>query len=150
VRSCRRELSQVYRAARVDGSMDWQDAARAASILQILVRMIEGSSFEQRLAALEPPSPSNKASRSSRTAAAVTMGQAVTANFAKRLRLLEAEIKPDLPDVWRLARHLTFEEIERGQDALRAYGGDPERALKAGNRVFTALVATARARAARP
>jgi hypothetical protein len=74
----------------------------------------------------------------------------VTANFAKRLRLLEAEIKPDLPDVWRLARHLTFEEIERGQDALRAYGGDPERALKAGNRVFTALVATARARAARP
>ncbi len=53
MRSARRELSQVYRDARVNGSMDWSDAARAASILQILAKMIEGSDFEQRLSALE-------------------------------------------------------------------------------------------------
>ena len=53
VRSIRKELCDVYRAARIDKSMDWHDAARAASILQILSRMIQGSDFEDRIAALE-------------------------------------------------------------------------------------------------
>jgi hypothetical protein len=53
VQSCRKELAAVYREARVHGCIDWQDAARAASILQILARMIEGSTFETRLSALE-------------------------------------------------------------------------------------------------
>jgi hypothetical protein len=42
----------VYAQARYE-KIPWQDAARAASILQILTRMIEGDTFEQRLAALE-------------------------------------------------------------------------------------------------
>jgi hypothetical protein len=33
--------------------MTWQDAARAASILQILARMIEGGGWEERIQALE-------------------------------------------------------------------------------------------------
>jgi hypothetical protein len=33
--------------------MDWQDASRAGSILHILIRAIEGSSFEARIASLE-------------------------------------------------------------------------------------------------
>ena len=33
--------------------LDWQSAARAASVLQILTRMIEGDAFEARIIALE-------------------------------------------------------------------------------------------------
>ena len=33
--------------------MDWNDASRAAYILHLLAKMIEGSSFEQRIEALE-------------------------------------------------------------------------------------------------
>ena len=72
VRSIRKELADVYRAARVDKSMDWIDASRAANILAILSRMIEGSDFEARIIALETaladhrgrPAPSNGHDRS--------------------------------------------------------------------------------------
>ena len=52
VRGCRRELAAVYAEAR-QNRLDWQSAARAASILAILSRMIEGSELEARLDALE-------------------------------------------------------------------------------------------------
>ena len=52
VRGCRRELAAVYAEARQD-RLDWQSAARAASVLQILTRMIEGDAFEARIIALE-------------------------------------------------------------------------------------------------
>jgi hypothetical protein len=52
VRGCRKELAGVYAQAR-NRQLDWQSAARAASVLQILTRMLEGSELEQRLAALE-------------------------------------------------------------------------------------------------
>jgi hypothetical protein len=52
VRSCRKELSQVYREAR-SGKLGWQEAARAASILQIMAKMIESGDFEQRIERLE-------------------------------------------------------------------------------------------------
>ena len=52
VRGCRRELAVIYAEAR-QARLDWQSAARAASVLQILTRMIEGDTFEDRLAALE-------------------------------------------------------------------------------------------------
>jgi hypothetical protein len=52
VRACRRELAAVYAQARQD-RIDWQSAARAASVLQILTRMIEGDAFEARIDALE-------------------------------------------------------------------------------------------------
>jgi hypothetical protein len=52
IRGIRRELARCYGEAR-EGALSWQDAARAASVLQILGRMIEGSDFEERLAALE-------------------------------------------------------------------------------------------------
>ena len=51
VRGCRRELAAVYAEARQD-RLDWQ-SARAASVLQILTRMIEGDAFEARIIALE-------------------------------------------------------------------------------------------------
>jgi hypothetical protein len=53
VRGCRRELAAVYHEARNKAGLDWSDAARVASILQILARMIEGSDFEARLTAIE-------------------------------------------------------------------------------------------------
>ena len=52
VRGCRRELAALYAEAR-QHRLDWQSAARAASVLQILTRMIEGDSFEARITALE-------------------------------------------------------------------------------------------------
>ena len=52
MRGCRRELAAVYAEARQD-RLDWQSAARAASVLQILTRMIEGDAFEARIIALE-------------------------------------------------------------------------------------------------
>ena len=48
----RRELAAVYRQARAC-RMSCQDAARLASILQILGRAIEGSELEKRVRALE-------------------------------------------------------------------------------------------------
>jgi hypothetical protein len=47
-----------------------------------------------------------------------------------------------------VARYLSFSEIEHGQRALRAYGGDPSKALDAGDPAFLALVAAAHARRA--
>ena len=52
MRGCRRELAAVYAEARQD-RLDWQSAARAASVLQILTRMIEGDAFEAQIIALE-------------------------------------------------------------------------------------------------
>jgi hypothetical protein len=52
VRGCRRELARVYGMGR-DGELEWADASKAGSILQILIRAIEGSTFEARLASLE-------------------------------------------------------------------------------------------------
>jgi hypothetical protein len=52
-RGCRKELAGVYAEARNGTGLDWQAAARAASVLMTLVRMIEGSDFEARLEALE-------------------------------------------------------------------------------------------------
>lgn len=49
---CRRELARLYRDAR-GGRLDAQTAARLASIIAIVARMIEGSELEARLAALE-------------------------------------------------------------------------------------------------
>jgi hypothetical protein len=53
VRGCRRELAAVYAEARNAGGLDWQAAARAARILQVLTRMIEGSTLEARIEAIE-------------------------------------------------------------------------------------------------
>jgi hypothetical protein len=54
VRGCRAELASVYGDARnAVGNIDWQDAARAASVLHIITRMLEGSEIEARLARLE-------------------------------------------------------------------------------------------------
>jgi hypothetical protein len=47
-------------------------------------------------------------------------------------------------------QHLSFEEIEAGQTALKSYGDDPLRAFEADDPVMTALIAVARARAAGP
>jgi hypothetical protein len=53
-RGCRAELAAVYADARNNtGKIDWADAARAASVLQILTKMIEGGEIESRLEALE-------------------------------------------------------------------------------------------------
>ena len=51
-RGCRREAARIYGLAR-SGGMDWQDANYASRILHTIYRMIEGSSFEARLEALE-------------------------------------------------------------------------------------------------
>ena len=45
-----------------------------------------------------------------------------------------------------IPRHLTFEELERGQAALEAFGGDPLPAFLAGDPTVCTLVAVARAR----
>jgi hypothetical protein len=55
-------------------------------------------------------------------------------------------LSAEAPELDSLPRHLTFAEIEAGQRALEAYGGDPVRALEAGDPVMTALVSAARAR----
>jgi hypothetical protein len=53
-RGCRAELAAVYADARNGtGKIDWADAARAASVLQTITRMIEGGEIEARLEALE-------------------------------------------------------------------------------------------------
>jgi hypothetical protein len=52
VRGIRRELAAVYTEAGQE-RFDWQSAARAASVLQILTRMIEASDIEERLSRLE-------------------------------------------------------------------------------------------------
>lgn len=49
---CRRELARLYRDAR-GGLLDAQTAARLASIIAIIGRLIEGGELEERLAALE-------------------------------------------------------------------------------------------------
>jgi hypothetical protein len=47
VRGCRAELASVYGDARnAVGNIDWQDAARAASVLHIIARMLEGAEIE--------------------------------------------------------------------------------------------------------
>ena len=48
----RAELGRVYRAARAE-QLDVADASRLANILQILVRVIEGSTLEARITAVE-------------------------------------------------------------------------------------------------
>jgi hypothetical protein len=50
IRGVRRELAAVYHEARVRKSLDWQDASRAAMILQILGKMIEGQDIERQIA----------------------------------------------------------------------------------------------------
>ena len=52
VRGCRLELARIHGEPRA-GQMDWADGGRAASMLQILVRMLEGHEFEARLDKLE-------------------------------------------------------------------------------------------------
>ena len=68
MRGCRRELAAVYAEARNGRGLDWQEAARAASVLQILTKMLEGDDFERRIELLEaalaaddrrPPSRAN-------------------------------------------------------------------------------------------
>lgn len=49
---CRRELARLYRDAR-GGRLDAQTAARLASIVAMIGRLIEGGELEARLAALE-------------------------------------------------------------------------------------------------
>jgi hypothetical protein len=53
VRGCRAELAALYTEARNKAGVDWAEAARAASVLQILSRMIEGSDIEVRIDRLE-------------------------------------------------------------------------------------------------
>ena len=48
----RAELARIYRAARY-GDIEWQTATKAAHILQILARLIEGKDIEDRLDILE-------------------------------------------------------------------------------------------------
>ena len=72
----------------------------------------------------------------------------------RRVGALERLLRP-LPPGEHELRHvlpqfLSFEEIERGQAALAAYDDDPAAALRAGDPVFSALVAVARARRAVP
>lgn len=55
VRGVRRELARIYGDART-GGLAWQDASRAANVLQILGRLIEGGELEQRIEALEAAS----------------------------------------------------------------------------------------------
>ena len=55
---CRRELARLYRDARA-GKTDAQTAARLASIVAIIARLIEGGELEARLAALEAQAPSD-------------------------------------------------------------------------------------------
>ena len=50
--SVRQELSKVYRASR-DGSIDISDASKLANILSLIGRVIEGSTVEARIKALE-------------------------------------------------------------------------------------------------
>jgi hypothetical protein len=52
VERVRRELARIYVEAR-EGRRDVQDASRLANMLSLLARMIEGASFEERLAAVE-------------------------------------------------------------------------------------------------
>ena len=71
----------------------------------------------------------------------------------RRLRVLERRLGEQRPpageELWRdVPRALTFAEICAGQQALEAHGGDPARALRAGDPVMTILVEVARARAA--
>jgi hypothetical protein len=49
---CRRELALIYAQARY-GAMPWEHATKAAHVLHSIARMISGSEFEERLAALE-------------------------------------------------------------------------------------------------
>jgi hypothetical protein len=60
VRGCKRELASIYADARNQEGIDWQDAARAASILQILARLIEGGDFEARIVVLEAAAAERK------------------------------------------------------------------------------------------
>lgn len=46
------ELARLYREAKA-GKRDVQDASRLGNMLAIMARMIEGSDYEKRLAALE-------------------------------------------------------------------------------------------------
>lgn len=48
----RQELSKVYRASR-NGAIDISDASKLANILALVGRVIEGSSVESRIKALE-------------------------------------------------------------------------------------------------
>ena len=63
------------------------------------------------------------------------------------LEQLPRPLPADQAELWRsIPRHLTFEEIVAGQQALERYRGDPVRALEADDQLFGALVAIARAR----
>jgi hypothetical protein len=66
------------------------------------------------------------------------------------LAALERLFRPppslDQLEVERLARWLSFEEIEAGQQALEAFDGDPLRALEAADPVFSILIEVARSR----
>jgi hypothetical protein len=54
VAEVRTELATIYRLARRHPELlPWSDATKAAHILNTLARMIEGSEFEARIAALE-------------------------------------------------------------------------------------------------
>lgn len=48
----RQEISKVYRASR-DGSIEIGDASKLANILSLIGRVIEGSTVEARIKALE-------------------------------------------------------------------------------------------------
>ena len=52
LQAVRRELSRVYRDART-GKIDTADASRLGFLLVSLAKIIEGSTLEQRIAALE-------------------------------------------------------------------------------------------------
>lgn len=56
----RAELGRVYRAARAE-QLDVAAASKLAHILQILVRVIEGSQLERRIEALEAARPEEAA-----------------------------------------------------------------------------------------
>ena len=73
--------------------------------------------------------------------------------LASRLASLEGwrrdHLTPVARELWRdVPRQLSFGEIERGQQALEAYGGDPLAAVQAGDPVMISLIAVARARRA--
>jgi hypothetical protein len=46
------ELAKIYRAAK-RGEMAWSDATKAAHVLGLIARLIEGSTIERRLSQLE-------------------------------------------------------------------------------------------------
>jgi hypothetical protein len=73
----------------------------------------------------------------------------MSAAIERRLAALETRKRPlsaDQAELARLPRDLSFAEIEAGQRALEAYGGDPVRAFEHADPVMTALVAAGRAR----